>query len=205
MVKISFLGSCREVGRSAILIESKNGTKCMFDYGIRFRGEERLPFEVDFDDLNAIALTHCHIDHSGAIPYLYKDLEIPFYTNPVTLKVIETLIKDILQTADLESGSVVLEKSKNNLSQLIRTCVNDLKGFADSRNHIINLMIHSELVAEFEKRQIRQALNNILSNAIKYTPPYGKIDINSQIDNNFIMISIKDTGIGLSRRRPGEN
>jgi putative mRNA 3-end processing factor len=96
MVKISFLGSCREVGRSAILIESKGGTKCMFDYGIRFRGEERLPFEVDLDDLSAVALTHCHIDHSGAIPYLYRNLEIPLYTNPLTLRVIETLIKDMI-------------------------------------------------------------------------------------------------------------
>jgi len=96
MPKIHFLGSCREVGRSAILIESKNGTKCMFDYGVRFRSDERLPHEINLDDLSAVALTHCHIDHSGAIPYLYRDKDIPLFTNPVTLKVIETLIKDMI-------------------------------------------------------------------------------------------------------------
>ncbi|MHA2120731.1 MAG: MBL fold metallo-hydrolase [Promethearchaeota archaeon] len=42
MVKISFLGSCREVGRSGLLVESKSGTQCILDYGIGFNGEDRL-------------------------------------------------------------------------------------------------------------------------------------------------------------------
>jgi len=101
MVKISFLGSCREVGRSAILIESKNGTKCMLDYGIRFRGEERLPYNgADIKHLKACMITHCHIDHSGAIPYLYKNSEMPFYTNAVTLSIIKELIEDQLRISD---------------------------------------------------------------------------------------------------------
>ncbi len=110
---------------------------------------------------------------------------------------LETLIKDILKTADLESDSVIIEKSENDLAKLIRTCINDLKGLADLRNHTINLMLHDKLITHFEKKQIRQAFNNILNNAIKYTPPYGKMDIKSQIDKNFIIISIKDSGIGL--------
>ena len=54
MVKITFLGSCREVGRSAILIESKDGSQCLLDYGIRFNDEERLPYEVDLKNLKAL-------------------------------------------------------------------------------------------------------------------------------------------------------
>ncbi|KKM96099.1 hypothetical protein LCGC14_1181600, partial [marine sediment metagenome] len=49
MATITFLGGCREVGRSAILIESKSGVKCMLDYGVRFRGEERLPYQTDLE------------------------------------------------------------------------------------------------------------------------------------------------------------
>ncbi len=96
MVKISFLGGCREVGRSAILIESKTGAKCILDYGIRFRGKQRLPQDFDHENLKAIALTHCHVDHSGAIPYLYKEVDIPFFTNSITLRISNILIKDML-------------------------------------------------------------------------------------------------------------
>lgn len=97
MVKISFLGSCREIGRSAILIESKSGIKCVLDYGIRFDEEERLPYKADLSNLQAVALTHSHIDHSGALPFLYKTYEVPFFTNPVSLAIVEVLIRDMIK------------------------------------------------------------------------------------------------------------
>ncbi len=100
MVKITFLGGCREVGRSGILIESKTGEKCILDYGIRFKGETRLPHDFDMENLKAIALTHSHIDHSGALPYLYKNSSTPLFTNPVTLAVSKVLIKDMIRISN---------------------------------------------------------------------------------------------------------
>ena len=88
MVKISFLGSCREIGRSSILVESKNGIQCMLDYGIAFNNDDRLPYETDINNLKAIALTHCHIDH---IPlahkfrnakFLVQQAELDYHRNP---------------------------------------------------------------------------------------------------------------------------
>ena len=97
MVSISFLGGCREVGRSAVLVESKSGIKCMLDYGIRFRGEERLPYSTNIENLKAIALTHSHIDHSGGLPLLYKTKKVPFFTNSISLALTEILIKDMIK------------------------------------------------------------------------------------------------------------
>ncbi len=102
MVKITFLGGTREVGRSGILIESKNGDGCVLDYGIRFRGKERLPQDIDTQNLKAVAVTHCHVDHSGAIPYLYKKKKMPFLTNQLTLRISEILIKDMLRIAKFQ-------------------------------------------------------------------------------------------------------
>lgn len=100
MVKITFLGGCREIGRSAILIESKTGEKCILDYGVRFRGETRLPQDFNMENLKAIAVTHSHIDHSGALPYLYKNSSAPLFTNPVTLAVTKVLIKDMIKISN---------------------------------------------------------------------------------------------------------
>ncbi|MFX1573048.1 MAG: MBL fold metallo-hydrolase [Promethearchaeota archaeon] len=99
-MKITFLGSCREIGRSGILVESKSGTQCILDYGIGFNNDERLPFKTDLKNLKAIALTHSHIDHSGALPLLYKTTKVPFYTNPVSLATTEVLIKDMLRISN---------------------------------------------------------------------------------------------------------
>ena len=100
MTKIEFLGGAREVGRSGVLIESNNGDKCLLDYGIRFRGEDRLPYEVNIDNLKAIALSHCHIDHSGALPSLYKKKSIPLFTNAVSHAIIKVLIKDMIRISN---------------------------------------------------------------------------------------------------------
>ena len=99
-MKITFLGSCREIGRSGILVESENGTQCILDYGIGFNSDERLPYKTNINNLKAIALTHGHIDHSGALPLLYKTAKIPFFTNPVSLATTEVLIKDMIRISN---------------------------------------------------------------------------------------------------------
>ena len=97
MPVIKFLGGAREVGRSAILIESNNKERIMLDYGVRFKEEDRLPDKTDLDNLKAVALTHCHVDHSGALPYLYTNSKLPFYTNPLSLRITEILLKDMIK------------------------------------------------------------------------------------------------------------
>ena len=65
-MKISFFGSCREVGKSAVLVESeRNDDRILLDYGIKMDGtEENFPGHIRGRDLTAIVVTHAHIDHS---------------------------------------------------------------------------------------------------------------------------------------------
>lgn len=111
---------------------------------------------------------------------------------------LERLIKNVLKTADLETGLIELKKSKNDLSTVIKDCVADLNKFADSRNHIIKLNLYDRMITYFDKEQIKDLIGNILTNAIKYTPPTGKIEIKSEKQINFFIISIEDNGIGLT-------
>ena len=111
---------------------------------------------------------------------------------------LESLVNDILKTAELESGTVELKKSKEDLSLLIKICVSELEGLSELRNHTINLEIPDKLIYSFEKEQIYNVITNILSNAIKFTPYNGKIEVKSEINNDFIIVSIKDNGIGFT-------
>ncbi len=55
--------------------------------------------------------------------------------------------------------------------------------------------------AYIEKEEIHDVLSNLIMNAIKYTPPLGKIEINSAFLDDSIIISVKDTGIGFTQEQ----
>lgn len=111
---------------------------------------------------------------------------------------LESLIADILKTAELESGAVQLNKTEEDLSFLLNVCVNEVKGFSTLRNHKISLEIDENLITHFEKEQIHQVISNLLTNAVKYTPPSGRIEIKSEKNDDFIILSITDNGIGFT-------
>lgn len=112
---------------------------------------------------------------------------------------LESLIQDILNTAELESGTIQLKKVEEDLSFFIKLSVRELQGLASLRNHKINLKIKDKMITYFEPEQIHRVISNLINNAIKYTPPNGTIDIDSEVKGDFIVVSIKDSGIGVTK------
>ncbi len=112
---------------------------------------------------------------------------------------LQKLIGDILKAAELESGHTKIKLKSDNLSKIINICVKEVQGFADLRKHRVELDVEPNLITSFEQEQIHKVVSNLLNNAIKYTPPNGKIEINSNIKNNLILTSIKDDGIGFTK------
>jgi PAS domain S-box-containing protein len=115
-------------------------------------------------------------------------------------KRLENLITQLLESSRLESAQIKLRTSSENLSFLIKFIVNELQGFAQTRNQKIVLDIHDSLITKFEKERIYEVIGNLLTNAIKYTPPYGAIIVKSEIKDNTFVISIKDNGIGFTEQ-----
>ena len=111
---------------------------------------------------------------------------------------LESLVRDVIMTAELDAGSVHLEKSEENLFLLIKSCVSDVDIFARSRNILIDLKINEDLILYFEKKQIYHVINNLLTNALKYTPLGGKIEIGSKKKIDYVIIYIQDTGVGFT-------
>lgn len=76
-IRLTFLGGARQVGRSCLLLQTHN-SNILLDCGINVaaHGAERFPYfdvpEFDISKLDAIILSHAHLDHVGLIPYVYK-------------------------------------------------------------------------------------------------------------------------------------
>jgi len=83
---VKVLGAANEVGRSGFLVNC-NGTKLLLDYGVLFgrRGTPPgYPLHVKPKDLDAIIITHAHLDHSGYVPSLFVSGNTDVYATPPT-------------------------------------------------------------------------------------------------------------------------
>ncbi len=110
---------------------------------------------------------------------------------------LNVLINAFMESSQLGEKLTNLNKNKENLSDLIKLGVSEMEGLISLRKHAINVDIPEELIGEFDKEKIYTVINNLLMNAINYTPPGGKIFIHSKIEDGDIFFSIQDNGIGL--------
>ena len=106
-VRLTILGSGRQVGRSCLLLHTPN-SKILLDCGINpaiTEGQERFPYldvsEIgDLNSINAVVLSHPHLDHSGLVPYLYKmGYRGPTYLTAPTRDIAALLQLDLIGVA----------------------------------------------------------------------------------------------------------
>ncbi len=104
-IRITFLGGGRQVGRSCLLLQTPQ-TKVLFDCGVNVagRGKDKFPYldvsEFKINELDAIVLSHAHLDHSGLIPYLFKmGYRGPVYMTAPTRDIAALLALDFVGVA----------------------------------------------------------------------------------------------------------
>ena len=94
-MQVGFLGGAREVGRIGITVKSQK-SKIVLDYGVMLDREPGFPMHVPPKELDAVVLTHSHLDHSGAIPIFYINDKKPLITNKLNLELTQVLIQDFI-------------------------------------------------------------------------------------------------------------
>ncbi|MFX1466208.1 MAG: MBL fold metallo-hydrolase [Promethearchaeota archaeon] len=99
---LRFLGGCRTIGGSGVLVENDDNNRgVLFDYGVYLfqngRRRSSFPEHVSPKNLDAILLSHAHIDHSGGLPLFYSTGNPPLFATSATLALTELLISDMLR------------------------------------------------------------------------------------------------------------
>ena len=109
------------------------------------------------------------------------------------------LINDVLDLSRMESGSLSLERGQVVLDRLIRQCVNDVKAAAVEKKITLQTNYHPKLPNIYADREkLAVVVNNIISNAIKYTPEGGNVFVETNADDDFVYIKVADTGYGIA-------
>ena len=94
-LEIRFLGGTREIGRISIAIKTEK-TQILLDYGVMMDHEPGFPMHVPPKEVDAIILTHSHLDHSGAVPVFHIRERKPVYGTRLTFDLAQILISDFI-------------------------------------------------------------------------------------------------------------
>lgn len=108
------------------------------------------------------------------------------------------LIDDLLDMARIDSGKIDLRKARVDLKTIAASAVEASLPMIDAAEHVLEMHIPNEpMLMEADATRLSQVLTNLLSNSAKYTPKGGRIEIVARRDNQDVVISVSDTGIGI--------
>jgi len=129
-IRITILGGGRQVGRSCLLLQTTQ-SKILLDCGVNVaaKGKEKFPYldvsEFKINELDAIILSHAHLDHSGLIPYLFKmGYRGPVYMTAPTRDIAALLALDFIGVAYKQAAAPLF--SSTDVKEMVKhtICLN---------------------------------------------------------------------------------
>lgn len=109
---------------------------------------------------------------------------------------LERIVDDLLDSARMLAGKITLVKVPLNLADAVQSCVDALRASGRIDGYTVRLQT-LPLLVDADPARIDQIINNLLTNALKYTPPGGTIDIAMRKEDERAVLEIRDNGIGM--------
>jgi signal transduction histidine kinase len=110
-----------------------------------------------------------------------------------------SLINDILDLSKIEAGRMELELTVFNLPQALEDALILIRERVTRRGIALHKAVDPELGAiRADERKVKQVVLNLLSNALKFTPEGGRIEVKATPTDGAVEISVSDTGIGIA-------
>lgn len=110
------------------------------------------------------------------------------------------IVSELTELSRIETGRAELRMAPLNLNLLIEEVIAHLNPFEQRQQVTITTDLATDLpTVRADNDRIRQALTNLVHNAIKFNQPGGKVTISTKADSESALVSVSDTGIGISK------
>jgi heavy metal sensor kinase len=111
---------------------------------------------------------------------------------------ISTLITTLMDIAEAETGTMKLKLEEVNLAGLLAEVIDLYHYVAEEKQITVTASYPPELSVTADAARLRQALANLLDNAVKYTPVGGRIEVTASAQGDEKIVALKDTGVGIA-------
>lgn len=128
-------------------------------------------------------------------PEHHKHIRIIYDTSKKMLN----LINDLLDISAIESGRFSLDTTRQQLIPVLRDRVDFNRLTAQNKKIIIQESYESASMVSFDKERISQVIDNLISNAIKFSYPGSKIEVSLFEKADSVVIAVKDSGVGIKK------
>ncbi|MEM7331921.1 MAG: ATP-binding protein [Chloroflexota bacterium] len=127
-----------------------------------------------------------------------KDVQRYYKTIRSDIISLNMLIDDLFELAQLDAGGLVMEKSSHSLRDIISDSLESFKALASQRQ----IELHGDVQIGLDSiplnaPKIARVINNLLSNAIRYTPDGGEVLVQSWRDDTHAIVTVQDSGTGF--------
>lgn len=110
-------------------------------------------------------------------------------------------INSLLDFRKLDVGAETLHRTQGDMVSFVREVCGTFQEYASEHGFLFNFMCEKEYIhTSFDPEKIRKVINNLLSNAFKYTPDKGEINIHLYQEDDHVCIGIADNGAGITDR-----
>ena len=110
------------------------------------------------------------------------------------------MLENLLLWSSSQNGSIVFNPKKMNLFLLANETIKLLKQSIENKSIKLSNQIAENIYIDADKEMLSTIIRNLISNAVKFTPKGGNISIKAEKKQQFTEITIKDTGVGISKK-----
>jgi signal transduction histidine kinase len=111
---------------------------------------------------------------------------------------LDKIIEDFLEISRIEAARLKFAFRETNLWEIIQETIGFMEGFAKEKQITLKIATGELPLIKIDPDRISQVLRNLVHNAIKFSPQNGVIEVTAERQKNYILISVKDQGVGLS-------
>jgi heavy metal sensor kinase len=108
------------------------------------------------------------------------------------------MLDTLMDISEAETGTMRLDKTAVALAALISEVVELYENVAEDKRITVKTDVAAELTVPADKNRLRQVLANLIDNALKYTPPGGRVDVRVRRDEGVVRLDVTDTGVGIA-------